>query len=48
MSAEELRGQWDALIAANAVVEERIERFLESARAIDPGDRESARVRGCC
>jgi hypothetical protein len=32
------------LIAANAVVEEQIERFLESARAIDPGDRESAGV----
>jgi hypothetical protein len=44
MGAEELQGQWDALIAANAVVEEQIERFLESARVIDPGDRESAGV----
>jgi hypothetical protein len=42
MNAEALRGELTALVAANAVVEERIKRVLELARAIDPGDREAA------
>jgi hypothetical protein len=42
MNAEVLRGELAALVAANAVVEERIKRVLELARAIDPGDRDGA------
>jgi hypothetical protein len=38
MNTEELRGQLAALVAANAVVEERIKGILESARTIDAGD----------
>jgi Domain of unknown function (DUF222) len=38
MNAEELRGQLAALVAANAIVEERIKRILELARTIGAGD----------
>jgi hypothetical protein len=44
MSAEVLRGELAALVAANAVVEERIAAVLELARTIDAGDREGAGV----
>ena len=44
MSMEELRGQLAALVAANAVVEERIKGILELARAIDADDRQAAGV----
>jgi hypothetical protein len=42
MNAEELRGQLAALIAANAVVEKRIQGILELARTIDADDRQAA------
>ena len=42
MSTEELRGALEALVAANAVVEERISEILELARTVD--DREGAEV----
>jgi hypothetical protein len=42
MSAEVLREGLAALVAANAVVEERIRGLLELARTIDPGDRDGA------
>ena len=44
MSMEELRGQLAELVAANAIVEERIKGILESARAIDAGDRDGSGV----
>ena len=42
MSMEELRGQLAALVAANAIVEERIKGILELARTMDVDDREAA------
>jgi hypothetical protein len=42
MSAEALQGELAALVAANAVVEERIAALLELARTVDVGDREGA------
>jgi hypothetical protein len=42
MNAEALREELAALVAANAVVEERIKRILELARTIDADDREAA------
>jgi hypothetical protein len=42
MNAESLREELAALIAANAVVEERIKGILELARTIDAGDGEGA------
>jgi Domain of unknown function (DUF222) len=42
MGAEVLRGELAALVAANAVVEERIAAVLELARTVDAGDREGA------
>jgi hypothetical protein len=44
MGTAELRRQLEAFVAANAVVEERIKAFLESAREVDAGDRESSAV----
>jgi hypothetical protein len=44
MGAEVLRGELAALVAANAVVEERIRGILELARAVDADDRQAAGV----
>jgi hypothetical protein len=44
MSAEVLREELAALVAANAIVEERIAAVLELARTIDAGDRDGAGV----
>jgi Domain of unknown function (DUF222)/HNH endonuclease len=44
MSTEALRGVLESLVAANAVVEERIKALLALARAIDAGDRDGAGV----
>jgi Domain of unknown function (DUF222)/HNH endonuclease len=44
MITEALRGVLESLVAANAVVEERIKALLALARAIEPGDREGAGV----
>jgi hypothetical protein len=44
MGAEVLREELAALVAANAIVEERIKRILELARALDAGDRDGAGV----
>jgi hypothetical protein len=44
MNTEELRGQLTVLVAANAVVEERIKGILELARTIDAGDRDGSEV----
>jgi hypothetical protein len=44
MNTEELRGRLAALVAANAVVEERIKGLLELARMVDAGDRDSSGV----
>jgi Domain of unknown function (DUF222)/HNH endonuclease len=44
MSTQALRGELESLVAANAVVEERIKAILELARTIDPGDRDGAGV----
>jgi hypothetical protein len=42
MNAEVLRGELAALVAANAVVEEKIKRILELARTIGADDRQAA------
>jgi Domain of unknown function (DUF222)/HNH endonuclease len=42
MNAEAVREQLKALVAANAIVEERIKGILELARTVDAGDREGA------
>ena len=42
MNAEVLQGELAALAAANTVVEARINKLLKLARAIDPGDQQSA------
>ena len=42
MNAEALQEQLAALVAANAIVEEKIKGILDLARTIDPGDREGA------
>jgi Domain of unknown function (DUF222) len=44
MSTEALRGVLESLVAANAVVEERIKAILALAREVDPGDRDGAGV----
>jgi hypothetical protein len=44
MNAEALRGQLAELVAANAIVEQRIAALLESARAVDAGDRDGSGV----
>jgi hypothetical protein len=44
MNTEALREQLAALVAANAVVEERIREILELARTVDAGDRDSSGV----
>jgi Domain of unknown function (DUF222) len=44
MNAEALREQLAVLVAANAVVEERIKGILESARTIDADDQQAAGV----
>jgi Domain of unknown function (DUF222)/HNH endonuclease len=44
MSTQALRGVLESLVAANAVVEERIKALLALARAIEPGDRDGAGV----
>jgi Domain of unknown function (DUF222) len=44
MGTEVLRGELAALVAANAVIEERIAGVLELARTIDAGDRDGSGV----
>ena len=44
MTVEAWREQLAELVAANAIVEERIKKILELARAIDAGDRDGSGV----